>query len=144
MFNRSAALLGAVCLFMTGCLSYPITTTTGDASAVSSDYPVTDIGLSGDVLSVHLNDPSTKDVDSKRIKFLSALLTSDGGRKIDLKLLSTSYANGITLLFNLHPQNGHFDLRVSTSVGDQEKTITAKLWIHDVGKLISWHDLDHG
>ena len=145
MFQRQIAfVLITTCLFLTGCLSYPITVPVADASAVNSSYSVTDISTTGDVLRVHLNDSSLNDADFKRMKVVEAVLATDAGKQIDLKLWSTNYGDGVTFVFKLNAGNGHFGLRITTSLDDHTTTITGKLWVHDVGKSISWQELDHG
>jgi len=142
--RRAMAVLLMTCLSLTGCLYYPITAPAVDTSAVSSPYPMTEIALDGDALRIHLNDSSLKDADFKRIKVVDAVLTTEAGKQIDLKLLSADYGGGVTFAFKLNACNGHFGLRVTTSLDDRTTTITGKLWIHDVGKSISWQELDHG
>ena len=141
MTARTALLL-MVCTMLTGCLYYPITTPVTDPSGLSSPYSATDVRLENGVLSVQLADPAIKDADFRRIKLVEAVLITDAGKEIILQPWATNHGNGVTFLFKVKDSGDHFSLRITTSLDGKATTITGRFHVHDVGKMVSWRDLN--
>jgi hypothetical protein len=105
------------------------------------------VTVNNGILSVQLNDPAIKDADIRRTKLVEAVLTTDSGKQIPLKLWGANYGDGVTFLFRIRDSGfdgHHFGLHVTTSLDGRAGTITGSFTVHDVGKLIGWHDLDRG
>jgi hypothetical protein len=140
-------LLAVGCLSLTSCVNYQITTPSTGASVLSSTHQSTNVTVSNGILSVQLNDPAIKDADIRRTQFVEAVLTTDAGKQIPLKLWGTNYGDGVTFLFRIKDSGfdgSHFGLHLTTSLDGKAATIAGSFTIQDEGRLISWHDLDRG
>jgi len=145
MTARIVILLSLVCIVLTGCVAYPVTMQQTESSGLNSPYSGTNVRLENGVLSVQLADPTIKDADFRRIKLVEAILITDAGKEIALKLWATNHGNGVTFLFK--PKDSgfsgdRFELRITTSLDGKATTITGRFNVHDVGKWVSWRDLN--
>jgi len=140
-------LLSVACTLVTGCY-YPMTLHHTEATALSSPYRLTDVRLENGILSVQLADPAIEDADFRAAKLISAILITEEGKEITLKLWGTNHGDGVTFLFRLKDigfDEDNFALRVTVSLADKTTTITGKFTVNSHVKAINVIDaLDHG
>jgi hypothetical protein len=100
------------------------------------------------MLSVQIDDPTIKDPEISRTKLIEAVLTTDSGKQIPLKLWTTTHGVGVTFEFDLRYvgfSGDHFGLRVTTSLDGKVGMITGNFTIHGHTKVINVMDaLDPG
>jgi len=133
MTSRAAFLLLPACLLLTGCLYYPTTLYNTEVSALSSPYRTTDVSVENGILNVLLDDPSIKDADFRKAKLIDAILITDDGKEIPLKLWGVNHGVGVTFLFKLKDagfDDNHFGLRVTVSLAGQTTTVSGKFTVH--------------
>jgi hypothetical protein len=149
MLNNGAlwAILWSVCCALTGCY-YPMTLHDTEATTLSSPYRTTHVSVENGILNVLLDDPSIKDADFRTAKLVDAILVTDDGKEIPLKLWGINHGVGVTFLFKLKDagfDDDHFGLRVTVSLAGKTTTISGKFTVHGHIKVIDvMESLDHG
>jgi hypothetical protein len=145
---RLLFLMAAACASLTGCLYYPVTLHDTEPSTLSSPYRTINVMVDRGTLSFQIKDPAIKDADFGRMKLVEAVLITDAGKQLPLKLWGTNHGDGVTFLFRLNEvgfDDDHFGLRITTSLDGQVATITGNFTIHSHTKVIDVMDaLDPG
>ena len=119
-----------------------------EATALSSPYPRTTVSVVKGILSVFAHDPKISPSDFEKATLLDAVLITDEGKQIPLKLWGIEHGTGVTFDFKLKDigfDEDHFGLRITFALAGRTNTISGKFTVRSHTQMIDViESLDHG
>jgi hypothetical protein len=142
------ALLCLACWSLSGCY-YPFSYQTTESKFTNSPFRSTDVSVNKGNLSVHFSDPAIVEsaLENQSVRdhtLVQALLITDAGKQIPLKLWITILGDGVTYNFRLKESDfdeDHFKLIITVNLTGRPQTMTGEYSVHGHFKIVSLDDV---